>query len=77
MSNIIYNGERLLQMVRYSDELLDEIKSKNDIVDIVSQYVVLKRAGRNYMGLCPFHKKNPVHSAYHQISKYSTALDAE
>lgn len=44
-------------MVRYSDELLDEIKSKNDIVDIVSQYVVLKRAGRNYMGLCPFHKE--------------------
>lgn len=57
MSNIIYNGERLLQMVRYSDELLDEIKSKNDIIDIVSQYVVLKRAGRNYMGLCPFHKE--------------------
>lgn len=57
MSNIIYNVERLLQMVRYSDELLDEIKSKNDIVDIVSQYVVLKRAGRNYMGLCPFHKE--------------------
>lgn len=57
MSNRIYNGERLLQMVRYSDELLDEIKSKNDIVDIVSQYVVLKRAGRNYMGLCPFHKE--------------------
>ena len=49
MSNIIYNGERLLQMVRYSDELLDEIKSKNDIVDIVSQYVVLKRTGRNYI----------------------------
>lgn len=44
-------------MVRYSDELLDEIKSKSDIIDIVSQYVVLKRAGRNYMGLCPFHKE--------------------
>ena len=44
-------------MVRYSDEILDEIKTKNDIIDIVSQYVVLKRAGRNYMGLCPFHKE--------------------
>lgn len=44
-------------MVRYSDELLDEIRSKNDIIDIVSQYVVLKRSGRNYMGLCPFHKE--------------------
>ena len=47
-------------MARYSDELLDEIKSKNDILDIVSQYVVLKRTGRNYMGLCPFHsEKSP------------------
>ncbi len=44
-------------MIRYSDELLDEIKSKNDIIDIVSEYVVLKRSGRNYMGLCPFHKE--------------------
>ena len=44
-------------MVRYSDELLDEIKSKNDIVDIISEYVNLKRAGRSFFGLCPFHKE--------------------
>ena len=44
-------------MVRYSDELIDEIKSKNDIVDVISQYVVLKRSGRNFFGLCPFHKE--------------------
>ena len=47
-------------MVRYSDELIDEIRSKNDIVDIISQYVVLKRSGRNFFGLCPFHnEKSP------------------
>ena len=47
-------------MVRYSDELIEEIRSRNDIVDIVSQYVVLKRSGRNFMGLCPFHhEKSP------------------
>lgn len=47
-------------MVRYNDELLDEIKRRNDIVDVVSQYVVLKRKGRNYFGLCPFHnEKSP------------------
>lgn len=47
-------------MVRYSDELLDEIKRQNDIVDVISQYVVLKRKGRNYFGLCPFHnEKSP------------------
>ena len=47
-------------MVRYSDELIDDIKSKNDIIDIISQYVTLKRSGRNYFGLCPFHnEKSP------------------
>ena len=55
-------------MVRYSDELLEEIKSKNDIVDIVSEYVNLKRSGRNFFGLCPFHKeKSPSVSADKQI----------
>ena len=47
-------------MLRYSDELIDEIKNSNDIVDIVSQYVRLKRTGSNYSGLCPFHsEKSP------------------
>ena len=44
-------------MIRYSDELIDEIKSSNDIVDTISQYVRLKRSGRNFFGLCPFHKE--------------------
>ena len=44
-------------MVRYSDELIEEIRSSNDIVDVISQYVILKRSGRNFFGLCPFHKE--------------------
>ena len=44
-------------MIRYSDELIEEIRSSNDIVDTVSQYVQLKRKGRNFFGLCPFHKE--------------------
>ena len=44
-------------MVRYSDDLIDDIKNSNDIVDIISQYVILKRSGRNFFGLCPFHKE--------------------
>lgn len=44
-------------MIRYSDELIDEIKSSNDIVDTISQYVTLKRSGRSFFGLCPFHKE--------------------
>ena len=44
-------------MARYSDELIEEIRSSNDIVDVISQYVTLKRSGRNFFGLCPFHKE--------------------
>lgn len=44
-------------MVRYSEPLIDEIKLNNDIVDTISQYVILKRSGRNFLGLCPFHKE--------------------
>ena len=44
-------------MVHYSDELIEDIKNSNDIVDIISQYVILKRSGRNIFGVCPFHKE--------------------
>lgn len=44
-------------MVRYSDDIIEEIASKNDIVDVISQYITLKRSGRNFLGLCPFHKE--------------------
>jgi DNA primase len=37
--------------------LIEEIKNSNDIVDVISQYVNLKRSGRNFFGLCPFHKE--------------------
>ena len=44
-------------MPRYSDEILEQVKSRNDIVDVISQYIVLKRSGRNYFGACPFHNE--------------------
>ena len=44
-------------MIQYSNELKEEIRSANDIVDVISQYVTLKRSGRNFFGLCPFHKE--------------------
>ena len=47
-------------MARYSEEILNEVRQSNDIVDVISQYVHLKRSGRNYFGLCPFHnEKSP------------------
>ena len=45
---------------RYSEELIADIFAANDIIDYVSRYVTLKKHGRDYMGLCPFHnEKSP------------------
>ncbi len=47
-------------MVRYSEEIIEDVRQTNDIVDVISQYMQLKRSGRNYFGLCPFHnEKSP------------------
>ncbi len=44
----------------YPDELVEEIRQKNDIVDVISSYVKLQRKGSSHMGLCPFHnEKSP------------------
>ena len=44
-------------MAYYSEDLIDEVISQNDIVDVVSEYVTLKKSGRNFVGLCPFHRE--------------------
>ncbi len=41
----------------YSDELIEEVRSRNDIVDIIGTYVRLKKKGSTYFGLCPFHNE--------------------
>jgi DNA primase len=44
-------------MPYYSDEIIEEVRSRNDIVDVISQYVHLQKKGANYFGLCPFHSE--------------------
>ena len=44
----------------YSEDLIEEVRSRNDIVDVISGYVRLQRRGSSYFGLCPFHnEKSP------------------
>lgn len=44
-------------MAFYSDDLIEEVRSRNDIVDVVGQYVRLQKKGNTYFGLCPFHNE--------------------
>ena len=41
----------------YSDEIIEEVRSRNDIVDVISTYVKLQKKGSSYFGLCPFHNE--------------------
>ena len=43
--------------MRYSDELIEEVRERTDIVDLVAGYVSLKKRGSNHWGLCPFHRE--------------------
>ena len=43
--------------MRFDDSKIEEIKSRVDIVELASEYLTLKKAGRNYLGLCPFHQE--------------------
>lgn len=53
------------------DGFIEEIKFKNDIIDVISSYVNLKRRGRNFVGLCPFHnEKTPSFNVYLQSNSF-------
>lgn len=58
-------------MERDLQDLKEEIRARNDIVEVVSQYMRLQRAGKNWKGLCPFHAdKNPSFSVVPQMQSY-------
>src|SRR5690625_474159 len=62
---ICHYKSRFLNMVmemsnQVPEEVIEEIRKTNDIVDVVGEYVQLKKQGRNFFGLCPFHgEKTP------------------
>jgi len=57
--------------VRLSDDFLEQIRDRNDVESVISNYVELKRRGRNLTGLCPFHnEKTPSFTVYPETSSY-------
>lgn len=57
-------------MSYYPREVIDDIRTGNDIVDVVGQYVKLKRSGSSYVGLCPFHNEKTPSFHVHQDGQY-------
>ena len=54
-----------------SQEFINEVKDRNDITDVISGYVSLKRSGRNSKGLCPFHsEKTPSFTVYGDTASF-------
>jgi len=47
----------LREVAFYGEEIIEEVKNANDIIDVIGSYVNLKKSGRNFTGLCPFHRE--------------------
>ena len=56
-------------MPYFSDDIIEEVRSRNDIVDVIGQYVHLTKKGSTYFGLCPF--------LFLRINKCTTASAVE
>ena len=57
-------------MSYYPREVIDDVRMGNDIVDVVGQFVKLKRSGNSYMGLCPFHNEKTPSFHVNQDGQY-------
>lgn len=55
----------------YSDEIIEEVRAGNDVVDLIGNYVKLTKKGNSYFGLCPFHnEKSPSFSVSRDKQMY-------
>lgn len=56
-------------MKRFSSEFIEQVRQANDIVSVISDYVTLKRQGRNFWACCPFHNE--------KTASFSVAADKD
>ena len=55
----------------YSDDLIEEVRTRNDVVDLIGNYIKLTKKGSSYFGLCPFHnEKSPSFSVSRDKQMY-------
>lgn len=67
----MYTGKKEGKDVYYSDDVIEEVRMKNDIIDVISSYVRLQKKGNSYFGLCPFHnEKSPSFSVSRDKQMY-------
>ncbi len=61
-------------MARIPQTVIDDIRERSNIVDIVGQYVQLKKSGKNYFGLCPFHNEKSPSFLWQKTSRSTIVL---
>ena len=67
----MYTDKKEGNSVYYSEDIIEEVRMKNDIVDVISSYVRLQKKGNSYFGLCPFHnEKSPSFSVSRDKQMY-------
>ena len=64
-------------MPYFSDDIIEEVRSRNDIVDVIGQYVHLTKKGSTYFGLCPFHNEKTGSFSVSPNNKCTTASAVE
>jgi len=66
-----------MQIPRLHPDTIEQVKERADIVDVVSEHVVLRKRGKDYQGLCPFHEEKTPSFTLVLGSRCITALDVK
>lgn len=74
---ILMTRERRISTPYFSDDLIEEVRSRNDIVDVIGGYVRLQKKEVHILGYAPFIMRRRDHFPFLQINRCITALDVE